>query len=256
MVAQYDGDVAFGDHEFGRFVRELKALGLYDDALVLFMADHGEEFLDHGRWLHGRSLFDELIRIPLVLKLPGGRGRGARIERQVQGVDVMPTLLEAMGAPLPPDLVGRPLQRALENGEPARPALAEISHRGFVAHGVRTEEEKFVRRFSPDDDELLFDRAGPGREDQHRRRGETRVVLRKAQVAAWRRTRSARAARARRRQAALRSRPTAGSRRSRPPPPAAGAPVAATGARSTWCCSRARERRARSASRCGRSGRR
>ena len=185
MVAQYDGDVAFGDREFGRFVRELKALGLYDDALVLFMADHGEEFLDHGRWLHGRSLFDELIRIPLVLKLPGGRGRGARIERQVQGVDVMPTLLEAMGAPLPPDLVGRPLQRALENGEPARPALAEISHRGFVAHGVRTEEEKFVRRFSPDDDELLFDlRKDPGEKTSIAEANPERVRLRKAQVEA------------------------------------------------------------------------
>ena len=185
MVAQYDGDVAFGDREFGRFVRELKALGLYDDALVLFMADHGEEFLDHGRWLHGRSLFDELIRIPLVLKLPGGHGRGARIERQVQGVDVMPTLLEAMGAPLPPDLVGRPLQRALENGEPPRPALAEISHRGFVAHGVRTEQEKFIRRFSPDDDELLFDlEKDPGEKTSIAEANPERVRLRKAQVEA------------------------------------------------------------------------
>ena len=185
MVAQYDGDVAFGDQEFGRFVRELRALGLYDDALVLFMADHGEEFLDHGRWLHGRSLFDELIRIPLVLKLPGGRGHGARIERQVQGVDVMPTLLEAMGVPLPADLVGRPLQRALESGEPARPALAEISHRGFVAHGVRTEQEKFIRRFSPDDDELLFDlRRDPGEKASIAETQPERVRLRKAQVEA------------------------------------------------------------------------
>ena len=104
-----------------------------------------------------------------MLKLPGGRGRGARIERQVQGVDVMPTLLEAMGVPLPADLAGRPLQRALESGEPARPALAEISHRGFVAHGVRTEQDKFVRRFSPDDDELLFDLRRTRREDEHRR---------------------------------------------------------------------------------------
>jgi arylsulfatase A-like enzyme len=185
MIAQYDGDVAFGDREFGRFVRELKTLGLYDDALVLFMADHGEEFQDHGLWLHGRSLYDELIRIPLVLKLPGGRGHGARIERQVQGVDVMPTLLEAMGVPLPGDLVGRPLQRALESGEPARPALAEISHRGFVAHGVRTEEEKFVRRFSPDDDELLFDlRRDPGEKTNIAEANPERVRLRKAQVEA------------------------------------------------------------------------
>ena len=76
MIAQYDGDVAFGDQEFGRFVRELKAMGLYDDALVVFLADHGEEFQDHGLWLHGRSLFDELIHIPLVVKFPGNRNAG------------------------------------------------------------------------------------------------------------------------------------------------------------------------------------
>jgi arylsulfatase A-like enzyme len=157
MIAQYDGDVAFGDREFGRFVRELKAAGLYEDALVVFLADHGEEFLDHGSWLHGRSLFDELIHVPLVVKLPGNRGAGRRVAEQVQGLDIVPTVLEAMGLPLPRDLGGQPLQRALAGGATPRTALAEISHRGFVAYGARTEGDKFVRRFSPVDDELYFD---------------------------------------------------------------------------------------------------
>ncbi len=157
MIAQYDGDIAFGDREFGRFLRGLKSAGLYDDALVVFLADHGEEFLDHGRWLHGRSLFDELIRVPLVVKVPGNRGAGRRIAEQVQGVDVVPTVLEAMGVPLPPDLVGQPLQRTIAGTAKPRPALAEISHRGFVAHGVRTDADKYIRRFSPEDDELYFD---------------------------------------------------------------------------------------------------
>ena len=158
MIAQYDGDIAFGDREFGRFVRELKAAGLYEDALIVFLADHGEEFLDHGRWLHGRSLFDELIRVPLLLKLPGNRAAGTRVSEQVQGLDVVPTVLEAMGVPLTADLGGQPLQRTLAaGGSKPRPALAEISHRGFVAHGARTEGDKFIRRFSPEDDELYFD---------------------------------------------------------------------------------------------------
>jgi arylsulfatase A-like enzyme len=159
MIGQYDGDVAFGDREFGRFVRELKAAGLYEDALVVFLADHGEEFLDHGRWLHGRSLFDELIRVPLVVKFPRREWAGRRVAGQVQGLDVVPTVLEAMGVPLTSDLGGQPLQRALAGTTKPRPALAEISHRGFVAHGVRTEGDKYVRRFSPDDDELYFDLA-------------------------------------------------------------------------------------------------
>src|SRR5512143_964127 len=157
MVGQYDGDVAFGDREFGRFVRELKAAGLYRDALLVFLSDHGEEFLDHGRWLHGRSLFDELIRVPLVVKLPGNRGAGTRVAGQVQGIDVVPTVLEAMGLPLPPDLGGQPLQRMLSGEARPRAAIAEISHRDFVAHGVRTDGDKYIRRFSPDDDELYFD---------------------------------------------------------------------------------------------------
>ncbi len=157
MIGQYDGDIAFGDREFGRFVRELKAAGLYRDALLVFLSDHGEEFLDHGRWLHGRSLFDELIRVPLVVKLPGNRGAGTRVAGQVQGIDVVPTVLEAMGVPLTPDLGGRPLQRMLSGEAKPRAAIAEISHRGFVAHGVRTDGDKYIRRFSPDDDELYFD---------------------------------------------------------------------------------------------------
>jgi arylsulfatase A-like enzyme len=183
MIGQYDGDIAFGDREFGRFVRELKAAGLYEDALIVFLADHGEEFLDHGLWLHGRSLFDELIRVPLVVKFPAGRGAGRRVAEQVQGVDVVPTVLEAMGAPLAPDLVGQPLQRALAGESKPRPALAEISHRGFVAHGVRTDGDKYIRRFSPDDDELYFDLARDPKE-QANKAGENpqRVRLLQAQA--------------------------------------------------------------------------
>ena len=183
MIAQYDGDIAFGDREFGRFVRELKALGLYDDALVVFLADHGEEFLDHGRWLHGRSLFDELVRIPMVVKFPDERGAGTRVARQVQGIDVVPTVLESMRVEGARALAGQALQRTLDSDAPPRPALAEISHRGFVAHGVRTEDEKYVRRFSPDDDELLFDlKRDPKEQSSVAAERPERVRLRKAQV--------------------------------------------------------------------------
>ena len=159
MVAQYDGDVAYGDQEFGRFVRELRKRGLFDRALVVFTADHGEEFLDHGNWLHGKSVFDELIRVPLIVKFPGQRGAGRRIEQLVQSVDILPTILESQGLPVPspPAIAGRPLQGLLRGALPPVPAVSEISHRGFVAHGVRTERDKYVRRFSPEDDELYFD---------------------------------------------------------------------------------------------------
>jgi arylsulfatase A-like enzyme len=183
MVAQYDGDIAFGDREFGRFVRELKAAGLYDDALIVFLADHGEEFLDHGRWLHGRSLFDELIHVPLVVKFPGNRWAGKRVQEQVQGMDVLPTVLQALGQPLPSDIGGVPLQEIVEGRGRPRPALAEISHRGFVAHGVRTEKDKYIRHFSPEEDTLYFDLArDPGEHDNKAQQNAQRVRLLEAQA--------------------------------------------------------------------------
>jgi arylsulfatase A-like enzyme len=159
LIAQYDGAIAFGDREFGRFIRELKARGLYDRAVIVFVADHGEEFLDHGQWTHGKTVFDELVRVPLVVKFPQGRDAGRRVAQQVQAVDVLPTVLAALGLPVPapPVIAGRPLQDVLAGGAPEPPAVSEISHRGYVAHGMRTSRDKYVQRFSPQEDELYFD---------------------------------------------------------------------------------------------------
>jgi hypothetical protein len=179
--------VAYGDQEFGRFLRELKARGLYDRALIVFTADHGEEFEDHGGWLHGRSVFDELVRVPLIVKFPGRAHAGRRVAQQVQSVDILPTVLQAMELPVPPApvITGRPLQAVLEGNAPEAPAVSEISHRGYVAHGMRTGRDKFVRRFSPQDDELYFDLVADPRETTNRAdQARDRVRLLKAGVEA------------------------------------------------------------------------
>jgi arylsulfatase A-like enzyme len=170
LIAQYDGDIAYGDREFGRFIAGLRSRGLYDRALIIFMADHGEEFLDHGGWLHGRTVFDELIRVPLVIKFPGKRWAGRRIGQQVQTVDVLPTILANEGLPVPPlpVIAGLPLQRVVQGDLAERPAVSEISHRGFVAHGMRTSHEKYVHRFSPDPEEMYFDLVRDPREQTNR----------------------------------------------------------------------------------------
>jgi arylsulfatase A-like enzyme len=178
MIAQYDGEIAYGDQEFGRFIRELKARGLYDRALIVFIGDHGEEFQDHGQWTHGKSVFDELIRVPLVVKFPQGRDGGRRITQQVQSVDVLPTVLESLGLPVPaaPVIVGHPLQAVVKGGAPEPPAVSEISHRGYVAHGMRTNKDKYVQRFSPDEDELYFDLVRDPRETVNRAQDATERV--------------------------------------------------------------------------------
>ena len=159
LAAQYDGDIAYGDQQFGRFLEELKKRGIYDDAVILFVADHGEEFFDHGGWLHGRSVFDELVHVPMIVKFQGARGAGSRVAQMVALSDVLPTVLEAVGlsVPDPPAIIGRPLQGVAFSKVPEPPVVSEISHRSFVSTGIRTGQEKYIRRFSPQTDELYFD---------------------------------------------------------------------------------------------------
>ena len=159
LIAQYDGDIAYGDQQFGRFIDGLRERGVYDDALIFFVADHGEEFQDHGGWLHGRSVFDELIHVPIIVKFSGSQGAGKRVSQMVALSDVLPTILEALRMPVPdpPTIIGRPLQGVAFAKAPEQTVVSEISHRGFVSSGIRTGQAKYIRRFSPQTDELYFD---------------------------------------------------------------------------------------------------
>ena len=157
-IAGYDGEIAYGDQEFGRFLRELRRRGLYDRATIVYVSDHGEEFLEQGGWRHGSSLFDELVRVPLLVKFADGRGAGSRVASQVQLIDLARTVLEEAGLPTPPALGGRSLRSVVEGkAPPADTALLELAHRGTVLVGSRTATEKYVRRFRPQDDSLRFD---------------------------------------------------------------------------------------------------
>jgi arylsulfatase A-like enzyme len=95
MRQLYDKEVRYADREFGRFVELLKWLGLYDHSFVILAADHGEEFAEHGGFEHGTTLFEEVLRVPLIVKYPGGRWAGARVGEPVSLVDVAPTVLAA-----------------------------------------------------------------------------------------------------------------------------------------------------------------
>ena len=92
----YDGEVRYVDVNIGRVVDTLKRLRLYDESLIVFTSDHGEEFWEHGRVGHGHSLYEELLRVPLIVKLPGSTQRG-RLQAAVSTASVAPTILEASG---------------------------------------------------------------------------------------------------------------------------------------------------------------
>jgi arylsulfatase A-like enzyme len=108
-AAPYDGEIAYEDAAVGKFLSWLRLRGLYDGALIAVMADHGEALGDHGETTHGIFLYDETIHVPLLFKLPGERSGGTRVDDRAGLVDVLPTILEAVGIAVPKEVQGESL---------------------------------------------------------------------------------------------------------------------------------------------------
>ncbi len=106
LNALYDGSIAYVDHEFiAALLASLRAAGVLDRTLIVFTSDHGEEFLEHGRFRHD-SLYREVTRVPLILRLPGVLPAGKRVGQLVRSVDLLPTVLDILGLPLPSSVQG------------------------------------------------------------------------------------------------------------------------------------------------------
>jgi len=122
VAGAYDEELLFVDRQLARLFDGLEQRGLLDETLVVLTSDHGEEFFDHDGFEHGHTMFQELLRVPLLFWGPGVRPR--RIETPVSLVDVLPTLLEALGLEPLPDLAGRSLWGLLGGGsDPVERAL-------------------------------------------------------------------------------------------------------------------------------------
>ncbi len=165
MKALYDGEVAYADGELGRLFAMLRHLDLYDDSLIILLSDHGEEFGEHGGFNHGRTLYEELLRVPMIIKYPGSRWGGQVISRRVSTVDLVPTILQTAGIEFdpeavdgvsmsPPEVEARPAGRRLVFAE-VRPAksqlLAAVDYRTIAVGDLKcieslTETDQFGRR--------------------------------------------------------------------------------------------------------------
>jgi arylsulfatase A-like enzyme len=133
--ALYDGEVAYTDAQVGALLEMLRERTLLDRAVVVFSADHGEEFLDHGGWKHGRTLYEEMLRVPLVVRVPGVPPR--RIAQVVSLVDVAPTILDAFGIAAPAAFQGRSLLPLARGGRSTDvPVYAETEHYRADGHRV------------------------------------------------------------------------------------------------------------------------
>ncbi len=126
----YDAEVRYVDQTLiGPVLDTLRETDLYDRTLIIVTSDHGEEFYEHGAWTHGADLYDESLKVPLLMKFPRSRFAGKRIESIVRLTDIMPTILGWTGAQrLDLDLDGRnliPLLEGREHGD--REFLAELA---------------------------------------------------------------------------------------------------------------------------------
>lgn len=123
IVALYDEELLYADSRLGAFVDALAAAGLGSRATIFVFSDHGEEFLEHGRWAHGNALYDEVLRVPWVAFGPLVRGRGA-CDIPAQLMDIYPTVLDLLDFPQPYTLQGASLAPIL------RGDAADASARG------------------------------------------------------------------------------------------------------------------------------
>ena len=173
-VAMYDPDTARVDDEVGRLMDALAARGLADATLVIFHADHGESLGEQGLLGHGQLLNEATMRIPLILRYPRRVGAGVRDGRLARNVDILPTVLDAVGLPADDVAPGRSLlprvgswvgrwvasladdeapDAYMETYYPAHVAFATPvtlpdgteARVGLIRRGVRTRDWKFVR---------------------------------------------------------------------------------------------------------------
>ena len=143
VIALYDGEIRFTDDILKQILDKLDEAGRFERALIVVTADHGEEFFEHGGKGHMRTLFDELVRVPLIVRWPGQLSAGQVISDQVCLIDVMPTLLSLAGVSPPRQIQGRDLSPLLHGTNlPPVPALLELYFGKREAQALRTNEYK------------------------------------------------------------------------------------------------------------------
>lgn len=140
-ISQYDGEIRFVDEQIGKVLNELKVLNLYDNTLIIISSDHGESMGEHNYYfVHGHGLYDEWLRVPLIIRhksLPNN----IIIDRQVQSIDIMPTILDIARKNVPEGLAGISLLPLIQKGKyPNIYAFSEVEGE----ESIRTENWKLI----------------------------------------------------------------------------------------------------------------
>jgi arylsulfatase A-like enzyme len=155
LIDLYDGEIAYNDESFGQLIDDLERRRLWDDTLILFVSDHGEEFQEHGAWTHGRQLYAESVEIPLIIKWPG-QAVGERRSDLAQHIDLPSTILAAAGLPQPASFEGRNLAELADPAEVT--ALMYLEYNGPLMLAAQRDSWKLIAH-SEERTTRLFDLA-------------------------------------------------------------------------------------------------
>jgi arylsulfatase A-like enzyme len=170
LTALYDGEVRYTDDQITRLFAKLKELGVYDEMLIVVSADHGEEFKDHGRLSHGYSVYQESIRIPLIVRFPGffktPYSPGARVSVPVTLTDIPPTILEVLGIPPFEGFEGSSLLGLDPSEDASRALLSRTALQGrYYMVSIIKEGMKYIQAYGPEEkSQELYDLALDPRE--------------------------------------------------------------------------------------------
>ncbi len=154
---QYDGELGYLDWELGKLFREMRELGIYDPALIVVTSDHGELLGEHGLLGHAKDMYEEAMRVPLLVKYPFSSRTGIEA-RPIQMVDILPTVFDILDLPLPSGLSGTPY------GLPERPIVGELfrSTRGLgIRRVIYKGRHKLMQHTRSNDLELYDLQADP-----------------------------------------------------------------------------------------------
>jgi arylsulfatase A-like enzyme len=141
----YDQEVQYLDYWIGRLIEKLKGEGLYDQCMIALTSDHGEEFYEHGGWWHGATLHEEQVRVPLLIKLPGGLSGELKVETLTRSIDVTPTILAAVDVDKPAFMKGRDLFGPLPSEDFIPDVFSEADHEGNVVQMMRIGPWKYIQ---------------------------------------------------------------------------------------------------------------
>lgn len=166
----YDGCVAYVDRELETLVAHLAELGVLDNTVLVITSDHGEEFADHGMVLHDQTGYQEVARLPLVIRFPDAAHAGLRVPHLAAMVDLMPTLLDILGVPILDQVQGRSMLGMVTENKTARDDLhmyASIRSGSWNYHSDR--RELYNLQDDPLEQDNLYDRRPAVVEELERR---------------------------------------------------------------------------------------